>query len=458
MDHPLAAVVEERLEEARDRNAHDRVYTSLLHSRAREQASRLDATTSTAHLPLFGMLVAVKDNIDVGGMPTTCGSVALARAPSAQDAPIVRRLEQAGAIIVGKTNLDEAALGASGRNEHFGRCVNPREEGLLSGGSSSGSAASVASGGVRLSIGTDTLGSVRIPAALCGVVGFKPSHGALTLEGVAPLYPPFDTVGLIAGSLQDIGLAYRALGHSRVDVGLPKSPPDPPRILVLAESALADVEPDVAAHYRRCCERLRQSPRVSVNELAPCDFAALSRAALWRVAGDFAARLGFTSRAFSDRRVRLGHEIFHLLERAVALPASKFAEGDRIIDRAHRQLLAGTLEADAVLTPTCPVRAIGATADLPRTLPSFVVPANVAGLPAVSWPQTVAAPGQVGQKRLVDENGVTASCSLQLIGRAGCDAQLIDLAGMLQTLLGGDASRLGGRSTVYPACGSGSAH
>ena len=448
MDRPHCALLAERLEEAADRNAHDRVYTSMLDRRAREQAARLDATTPSAHQPLFGILAAVKDNIDVGGMPTTCGSIALARPTSAHDAPIVRRLEQAGAIIIGKTTLDEGALGASGRNEHFGRCVNPHGDGLLSGGSSSGSAAAVANGGVRLSIGTDTLGSVRIPAALCGVVGFKPSHGALSAQGVAPLYPPFDTVGLLAGSLRDIGLAYRALGGLRVEAGRPEVSADPPDIMLLAESSLAGVEPEVAAHYRRCGGLLRQSPHVRVNELPPWDFAALSRAALWRVAGDFAARLGFTSRAFGAQRARLGREIHRLLERAAALPASTFVEGDRIIDQMRGDLLAHSLKADGLLTPTCPTRAIRVTAELPRTLTSFVVPANVAGLPAVSWPQPLAAPGVE----------LAASCSLQLIGRAGCDAQLIDLAGALQTLLGSEPSRRGGPATVHPVPGSGSAH
>jgi aspartyl-tRNA(Asn)/glutamyl-tRNA(Gln) amidotransferase subunit A len=303
----------------------------------------------------------------------------------------------------------------------------------------------VAHGGVRLSIGTDTLGSVRIPAALCGVVGFKPSHGALPARGVAPLYPQFDTVGLICASLRDLGPAYRALAGSSVAGGLPRSRPDPPRILLLAESALAEVEPDVAAHYRRCCELLRHSPHVRVNELPPCDFAALARAALWRVAGNFAARLGFSSRAFSDQRARLGQELLRLLERAVALPTSKFAAGDRIIDQAHRQLLADTMKADGLLTPTCPVRAIRVTAEMPRTLTCFVVPANVAGLPAVSWPQTIAERGET----------LAASCSLQLIGRTGCDAQLIDLAVVLQALLGGEASPLGGPETVYPIPGRG---
>lgn len=490
---PLSDGVDERLQEAEDCNARDRMYTSILHDRARDQALRLDAeravqsgrhsatfldaaagasaaaslATGAAHRPLFGIPVAVKDNIDMRGVPTTCGSIALALPPGAEDAPIVRRLEHAGAVIIGKTNLDEGALGASGRNEHFGRCVNPRGDGLLSGGSSSGSAAAVAAGGVRLAIGSDTLGSVRIPAALCGVVGFKPSHGALCAQGVAPLHPPYDTVGLIAGSLHDVDLAYRALGGIR-DAGSPLASVDPPRILLLAESALSGVDPDVAAHYLRCCDVLRRCAQVRVSELPPVDFVALSRAALWRVAAAFAARLGFNSREFSGRCARLGEDIHRVLESATALPASKFAEGDRIIDQSRRHLLADMMEVDGLLTPTCPTRRIPSTAQLPRSLASFVVPANVTGLPAVSWPQTLAATGALRAgvarnvaaetDRLVDEDAIPASCSLQLIGRAGCDAQVIDLAGVLQTLLGGDASALRGRAAAHAASGPESTH
>jgi Asp-tRNA(Asn)/Glu-tRNA(Gln) amidotransferase A subunit family amidase len=366
---------------------------------------------------MFGVPVAVKDNIDIGGVPTSSGSRALARPAAARDAAVVQQLERLGAVVLGKTNLDEAALGASGRNDHFGRCINPRGADLLSGGSSGGSAAAVANRQVLLAVGTDTLGSARIPAALCGIVGFKPSHGAISTQGVVPLYPAFDTVGLMAGSLRDMELATVALG-----IGARPSRPIPaiPRVMLLEPSALAEIDAGVAADYRRCCDLLRRSTMLSLGEFPPLDFVALSRAALWEISSDFAARIGYQAPGFAAQRDRLGQELRRLLERASTLPAARLDAGRASLRGARQRIMSALADFDALLTPTCSAAAIDATADLPRALSAFVVPANVAGLPAICWPQRL--PGG-------------ATTSLQLIGHAGGDRALIELAGGIQKLL-----------------------
>jgi aspartyl-tRNA(Asn)/glutamyl-tRNA(Gln) amidotransferase subunit A len=405
-------------------NSRDRTYTAILADRSRQQALRLDDARAqdAMHLPmrapLFGVPIAVKDNIDICGVPTSCGSRALARPAAACDAAVVQQLERLGAIVLGKTHLDEAALGASGRNDHFGRCINPRGADLLSGGSSGGSAAAVARRQVLLAIGTDTLGSVRIPAALCGIVGFKPSPGAISTQGVAPLYPAFDTVGLMAGSLRDIELAWTALG-----IAARRSRPirAVARVMLLEPSALAQIDADVAADYRRCCDLLRRSTTLQLCEFPALDFVAVSRAALWEIASDFAARIGYRAPEFSARREPLGHELDRLLERASTRPLAMLDAGRASLRDAGQRILAALADADALLTPTCSAAAIGAAADLPRALSAFVVPANLAGLPAICWPQAL---------------GAGATTSLQLIGRRGCDRELIELAGGLQILLG----------------------
>jgi amidase len=144
-----------------------------------------------------GVRLAVKDLIDVAGVPTTAGSRALAdtAAPAAADAPCLAGARSAGAAIVGKVNLHELAFGASGVNHAFGTPVNPLDAGRVPGGSSSGSAVAVADGDADIAYGSDTGGSIRIPAAFCGITGLKTTHGRISLDGVWPLAPSLDTVG-----------------------------------------------------------------------------------------------------------------------------------------------------------------------------------------------------------------------------------------------------------------------
>jgi amidase len=147
-----------------------------------------------------GPRLAVKDLIDVQGVPTTAGSAAVAdqAGPAAADAACLAGARKAGAVIVGKVNLNELAYGASGLNEHFGTPRNPLDAALLPGGSSSGSAVAVADGEADVAYGSDTGGSIRVPAAYCGIAGLKTTHGRVSLEGVWPLAPSLDTVGPMA--------------------------------------------------------------------------------------------------------------------------------------------------------------------------------------------------------------------------------------------------------------------
>jgi len=164
--------------------------------------------------PIAGWTVAVKDIIDVASARTTAGSGRRVVAPC--DAAVVRRLSQAGAIVVGKANLDEWALGASGRNEQWGDCLNPWDARRLAGGSSSGAAVAVASGDARLGIGTDTAGSLRIPAAFCGVTSLKPGTGWLDTAGILGVAPTLDTVGPIARDVVDCAAAYEVMAGRTV--------------------------------------------------------------------------------------------------------------------------------------------------------------------------------------------------------------------------------------------------
>lgn len=182
------------------RNEELRTFVSVAGDEALAEAARLDA----AELPLRGLPVAVKDLIDVKGMRTTAASRVLQEAGVAPaDAECVRRLRQAGAIVLGKTNLHEFAYGGSGVVSAYGAARNPLDRTRVCGGSSSGSAAAVAAGMCWGALGTDTAGSVRLPAACCGIVGFKPTWGKVPVAGVIPLAWSFDHVGVLARKVED---------------------------------------------------------------------------------------------------------------------------------------------------------------------------------------------------------------------------------------------------------------
>lgn len=184
--------------------------------RALERSDRLDESGDTSG-PLAGVPIALKDIIDQEGRPTTCGSSFYAPVPE-RSATVVERLETAGAVIVSRTNLHEFAYGFSSENPWFGPVRNPLDTDTSAGGSSGGSAAAVAAGQVPIAIGTDTGGSVRVPAALCGVYGLKVTHGRIPLTGVFPLAASLDTVGPIASTVGDLATAYQVMaGHDPLD-------------------------------------------------------------------------------------------------------------------------------------------------------------------------------------------------------------------------------------------------
>lgn len=181
---------------------------------ARAEARRLENTGSD-DLPLAGMVVAVKDNIDVAGMRTTVGSAVYEnRSAATEDAVVVRNLRKAGAIIVGKTFLHEFALGQSCVSRTYGICRNPWDLDRVPGGSSGGSAVAVAAELCDAALGTDTGGSIRVPASLNGVSGLRPTFGALSNHGVFPLAPAFDTVGPMARSVSTVAALFAATRES----------------------------------------------------------------------------------------------------------------------------------------------------------------------------------------------------------------------------------------------------
>jgi aspartyl-tRNA(Asn)/glutamyl-tRNA(Gln) amidotransferase subunit A len=192
----------EKIEKTKELNA----YISLCKERALEQARAADERHKSGKSlsVLDGIPIAVKDNIWIKGVKTTCASRVLENFVSPYTATAVAKLEAAGAVVVGKTNMDEFAMGASGENSFFGKVANPVALGRISGGSSSGSAATVASGAVALALGSDTGGSIRQPAACTGTVGIKPTYGRISQYGVVAYASSLDQVGVISNSVKDL--------------------------------------------------------------------------------------------------------------------------------------------------------------------------------------------------------------------------------------------------------------
>lgn len=182
---------------------------------------------------LEGIPIAVKDVINTRGLRTTMGSNLFSDNVPTEDAPLIKQLKNAGAHVIGKTNTHEFSYGIRGDAGAFGVVTNPHDATRVAGGSSSGSASAVAKGIVPLAVGTDTAGSVRVPAALCGVVGFKPTYGLLDTNGIFPLSPSFDTAGFLATSVSDIALTMHAIGLDNIS-------PDDDDTGTLGFSTLAD--------------------------------------------------------------------------------------------------------------------------------------------------------------------------------------------------------------------------
>ncbi len=204
----------------RIKQANDRLcaITRLLPARTAADAARVQAALAGGSDGggLAGVPFVVKDLFDVAGQVTTAGAVIRAQcAPAVRDAAVVQRLCDAGAVLVGTANMDEFAYGFATVNAHYGTTANPHDHRHLAGGSSGGSAAAVAAGLVPFALGSDTNGSIRVPAALCGVYGLRPTHGALPLEGVFPFVDALDVVGPFATSVADLRRVYEVMhGHA----------------------------------------------------------------------------------------------------------------------------------------------------------------------------------------------------------------------------------------------------
>lgn len=363
--------------------------------------------------PLHGIPVAVKDNIDTFDYVTTYGSAHFAGFKPSRDALCVQRLREAGAVIVGKTLTHEFAYGPTGDRSLQGAARNPWDASCITGGSSAGSAAAVASGMVPLALGTDTGGSIRIPAALCAVVGFKPSFASVPLQGVFPLSSSLDHVGPIANHVEDARLLFEVVAGR---VCAPAANPRPLRVGWITSGSFGPVDAELDRQVYQAAQQLFGEALQDTAELEPLAAAmkdtllVLQRAEAFDVHAERMQDAPHTFEQEVRERLELSHEVrgWQYI-RALASQARLKAAMARLFEH-YDFLVSPSVPITATAIDAREVRVGEQDIDVRAALLSHTSAWNLTGLPAISLP--------VGQLK-------SMPVGLQVIGAAGEDDRLL---------------------------------
>jgi aspartyl-tRNA(Asn)/glutamyl-tRNA(Gln) amidotransferase subunit A len=388
---------------------------------ARESDARWRAGAPLSDID--GAPILVKANCAVAGLPWTAALKPFAEQIANEDSQVVALLKSAGAVIVGLANMHEAALGATTTSPLYGPCTNPLGEGLTPGGSSGGSAAGVAAGFCAGAIGTDTMGSVRIPSAYCGVVGFKPSYGRISTRGVISLSRTLDHVGLHAGCIADIAALFRVCARfDPLDAYAREFPPTPDsgcgRLRVGVGTTDVDLDEPVRAAFERAVLKLRESGVEIVDiDLTNADFSTMRRRGLLICEAELLAEFPELAADPSLLSADLARGLDWADRQATPRLAGAYTQV------AEARLLARRIfdRVDVLLTPTAPHVAFPQNKVAPETQADLTVLANFARLPALALPI------KVGENAL--------STSLQIMGPEGEDARVLDFGALAERVL-----------------------
>jgi aspartyl-tRNA(Asn)/glutamyl-tRNA(Gln) amidotransferase subunit A len=362
------------------------------------EAQSAEAEIASGHWrgPLHGIPVGLKDLIDTAGVPTTAASAVYRNRIPAEDAEVVKSLKQAGAVLVGKHNLHEFAYGGSSLVSFFGPVRNPVHSEFIAGGSSGGSAAAVASGMCYAAIGTDTAGSIREPAALCGLVGLKPSYGSISRKGIIPLSESLDHAGPITRTVEDAAILLDTLtetpdessyrrglhqGIADISIGIPRN------------FFFEDLDPEIADAIASAINWLRPHVKNVCEISLPADNGTtIPKFEAYAFHRELAARSPELYHPETLRRIRAGEEI----------PEQEYRQQRRELDSIRMGIDAHLAGADIVLTPATPIpapRISDLLDDITRLRPAELVllrntrPVNIWGLPAISVPCGVTSQG-----------------------------------------------------------------
>ena len=411
-------------------------------ARAQAQAADRELASGADRGPLHGIPVAVKDVFETRGVRTTAGSVIFMHNVPARDATVVEKLAAAGAVLVGKTGMHELAYGVTSNNPHFGAVRNPWDTDRIPGGSSGGSGAAVSADLVFMAMGTDTGGSIRIPAAFCGTVGLKPTTGRVSRYGVLPLDFSLDHMGPLTRSVRDAAVTLAAIAgfdprdetSSQEPVGSYLPAPDCSirnvRIGLPQNFYLERLDPDVDMAVRHMAATA-ESLGARVIPVRVPDIEALNT--VGRVI--LLAEASAVMEKYTGNRDQFGADVLSLFDQGRLLPATDYVNAQRlrrVMQREYAQLWS---KIDCLFTPTTPMAAprIGEktvslgefTDDVRLATTRFVRGINVLGLPAISMPCGA------------DRRGLPLG--LQIIGRPFDEALILQVAAALEDATGKSA-------------------
>jgi aspartyl-tRNA(Asn)/glutamyl-tRNA(Gln) amidotransferase subunit A len=384
-------------------------FITVMRDNALTQAAASDQRRANGlpRRPLDGIPIAIKDNIDVASAPTTAGIEARRQHVATQDAAVVTKLKEAGAVILGKLNMHEGAHGATTANEAYGHCYNPHGTNMTPGGSSGGSGAAVAAGLCIAALGTDTLGSIRIPSSFCGIAGVKPTHGLVSTTGVVPLAWTLDHVGPMARSVTDLAFMLSVLAgpdaadtFSRTAPGRALSAFETPtnlrgvrigRIRDIAAFAGDAVDPDVSNAYETALALLTSLGAQLIDvTLSGYQHKMVRAKAMLVIEADLAT---YYAKALGENPLGFTQIFREGVAFGQQQSAPKLAAAYELIRTVRPIATALFADVDALATPTTPCTAFPFPQKMPLNLTAFTSLANYIGAPAVSVPMGITMAG-----------------------------------------------------------------